>query len=156
MKRSNIIKVAAVSIGLLTAAVPIAQAAGPDDSITARRAVMRVIGLNFGPMGAMVRDKIPFDSAIFAANAARIAAVSTMPIENYFGPGTDEGEMLETGALPEIWTDMATFKQRLNDMRDATANLATAASGSDEDAMKTALGAAGKSCKSCHDDFRKK
>jgi len=155
MKNSDLVKAAAVSLGLLTTSIPIAQAAGPDDSITARQSVMRVIGLNFGPMGAMMRGRIPYDAEIFAANAGRIAAVSTMPIERYFGAGTEEGDMLDTDALPDIWEDKAEFERLLNNMRDAAANLATTATGGDQGAMKKALGTTGKSCKSCHDDFRK-
>jgi len=132
------------------------QAAQPDDSITARRAVMRVIGLNFGPLGAMANGKIPFDAAVFAANAARIEAVSTMPIEGYFADGTDEGDMLETSALPEIWTNRADFEERLSTMRDAVAKLNAAAAGGDESTMKAAFGAAGKSCKGCHDEYKAK
>lgn len=155
MNRSTL-KAAAVAVGLMTIATPIAQAASPDDSITARRAVMRVIGLNFGPLGAMANGKIPFDAAVFAANAARIEAVSTMPIDGYFGDGTDEGEMLETNALPEIWSDRAGFEERLKTMRDAVARLNAAAGTGDEAAMKAAFGDAGKSCKGCHDNYKAK
>lgn len=156
MKANNHLKAVAIACGLLTVAAPVAQAFDPDDAITARRSVMRVIGLNFGPMGAMVRGKIPFDVAIFKANAARIEAVSTMPIEDYFPDGSEDGDFLDTNALPEIWSDRASFEERLEAMREAVAKLAMATRSGDEAAMKTAFGTTGKRCKGCHDDFKVK
>jgi cytochrome c556 len=41
-------------------------------------------------------------------------------------------------------------------MQAEVGKLHTAAKGGNLDTIKTAFGAAGQSCKACHDDFRKK
>lgn len=69
-----------------------------------------------------------------------------------FGPGTDKGE---TRALPAIWTEQAKFKQGADDMQAAVSQLNAAAKTGNLDAIKTAFGAAGKSCNACHDAYRK-
>lgn len=129
----------------------------PEDAITARRAVLRVIALNFGPLGVMAKGDIPFDSAVFKTNSARMMAVSRMPLLDYFPDGSDQdaGDV-KTRAMPEIWLDTEDFKQKLEAMRQEVAKLAEVAQSGDEAAMKAQVGATGKSCKNCHDDYRNK
>ena len=148
---------AAVALGLTTSAVAYAQSMKIEDGIIARRAVMRVISLNFGPLGAMAKGDIPFDAEVFKTNSARMAAVSAMPMKDYFPDGSDEdaGDV-KTRAMPEIWLDWEEFEQQLEKMRQEVAKLAKVAQSGDESAMKAQVGATGKSCKSCHDDFRNK
>ena len=67
-------------------------------------------------------------------------------------PGTDKGE---TRALPAIWTEQAKFNAAAEKMQGEVAKLAAAARTGNLDSVKTAFGAAGQSCKACHDDFRK-
>jgi len=147
----------AISLGLVTSTVAYAQSMKPEDAITARRAVLRVIALNFGPLGAMAKGDIPFNAEVFKTNSARMAAVSTMPLLNYFPEDTDEdaGDV-KTRAMPEIWLDWDKFKNRLEAMQKEVAKLAKVAQSGDEGAMKAQVGATGKSCKNCHDDFRNK
>ncbi len=148
---------AAISLGLATSTVSYAQSMKPEDAITARRAILRVIALNFGPLGAMAKGDIPFNAEVFKTNSARMVAVSTMPLQNYFPDGTDEdaGE-IKTRAMPEIWLDWEDFEQKLEKMRQEVAKLAKVAQSGDQSAMKAQVGATGKACKSCHDDYRNK
>lgn len=69
-----------------------------------------------------------------------------------FGPGTDKGE---TRAKPEIWTEQAKFKKGSDDLVAAAAQLNVAAKTGNLDNLKKAFGDAGKTCKACHDAFRK-
>jgi cytochrome c556 len=153
----NLKLAAAVSLGLTTSAVAYAQSMKIEDAITARRAVYRVIALNFGPLGAMAKGDIPFNAEVFKTNSARMASVSTMPLQDYFPEGSDEdaGDV-KTRAMPEIWLDQEDFDQKLEKMRQEVAKLAKVAQSGDEGAMKAQVGATGKSCKSCHDDYRNK
>jgi cytochrome c556 len=148
---------AALGLGLTTSAVAYAESMKPEASITARRAVLRVVALNFGPLGAMAKGDIPFDAEVFKTNSARMLAVSSMPLQDYFPEGTDEdaGDV-KTRAMPEIWLDWEDFEQKLEAMRKEVAKLAEVAQSGDESAMKAQVGATGKSCKSCHDDYRNK
>jgi cytochrome c556 len=70
-----------------------------------------------------------------------------------FGPGTDTGA--PTKAKPEIWKEQAKFKQLQEALRVETGKLASVA-GSGLDGLKGQLGATGKACTNCHDDFRNK
>ena len=60
-----------------------------------------------------------------------------------------------TRALPEIWTEADAFKSGADKMQAAVAKLNAAAKTGNLDAVKTAFGAAGQTCKACHDDYRK-
>ncbi len=158
MNLSRKLKIAAaIGLGLATTAVAYAQSMKPEDAITARRAYHRVIALNFGPLGAMAKGDIPFSVETFKANSARMAAVSTMPVLSYYQDGTDkDAGDVKTRAMPEIWLDWEKFKKQMETMQQEIAKLAEVAQGGDEGAMKAQVGATGKACKACHDDFRNK
>ena len=69
-----------------------------------------------------------------------------------------EGRCIDKGdarALPAIWTEQAKFKEGADKMQAEVAKLSAAAKTGNLDAIKTAFGAAGQTCKACHDDFRK-
>ena len=69
-----------------------------------------------------------------------------------FGEGTDKGD---TRAKSEIWTEQAKFKEGADKMQAETIKLAAAAKTGNLDNLKAAFGAAGQTCKACHDDYRK-
>ena len=77
--------------------------------------------------------------------------MSKLPWEA-FGPGTDKGD---SRAEPEVWTEQAKFKAASEKMMTEVAKLNAAAKTGNLDQIKAAFGAAGASCKACHDDFRK-
>lgn len=133
----------------------------PEDAIRARQGIMRVVGLNFGPVAGMAQDKIPFNKDAFVANATRLESVWAMDASRFFTPGTDKpvsGSKIAgfTDVKPEVWSDPKKFKQAFDDNTAAITKLAAAARSGDEKAMKAAAGNVGKACKGCHDDFRVK
>ena len=69
-------------------------------------------------------------------------------------PGTDKGG--NTKALPEIWTEPAKFKEHGDKLQADSIKLLAAAKTGNLDNVKTAFGALGGNCKSCHDAFRAK
>jgi cytochrome c556 len=99
----------------------------------------------------MASGKAPFDAKVAEDNAAIVQTMSKLPFAG-FGPGTDKGE---TRALPAIWTEQAKFNAAAEKMQGDVVKLAAAAKTGNLDSVKTAFGAAGQSCKACHDDFRK-
>jgi cytochrome c556 len=68
-----------------------------------------------------------------------------------FDPST-RGE--KTRALPAIYDNNAKFKEYTVRLENETSKLVTLSRGSDEAAVKAQIGAVGKVCGSCHDDFR--
>jgi len=124
----------------------------PEDAIKYRQGAFRVLGAHFGALGAMANGKAPFDAQAAARHADVIALVSHLPWAG-FGPGTEKGE--NTRAKPAIWTEQAKFKEKAENMQEAVAKLAAAAKTGSLENLKAAFGPAGKSCKACHDDFRR-
>jgi len=68
-----------------------------------------------------------------------------------FGEGTDKGD---TKAKPEIWMDKGKFDEYAQKMQGEMSKLNAAAKTGNLDSIKTAVGAVGGSCKTCHDAFR--
>jgi cytochrome c556 len=130
-----------------TLSVPaMAQFQKPEDAIKYRKAALTVMAAHFGRIGAMASDKAPFDAKI-----AIVEDMSKLPWAG-FGAGTDKGE---TRAKPEIWTDGAKFKKSSEEMMAAVTQLNAAAKTGNLDNLKKAFGESAKTCKACHDAFRK-
>lgn len=146
------------AIGLIAAAVTVvmslpaqAQFAKPEDAVKYRKASLTLIGAHFGRVGAMVNGRVPFDAKVAAENVDLVADLAKWPW-TAFGEGTDKGE---TRAKPEIWKESGKFKEAADKFQAETLKLQAAAKTGNLDAIKTAFGATGASCKACHDNFRK-
>lgn len=135
----------------LTTLPAAAQFQKPEDAIKYRKSVMTVQAAHFGRIGAMVNGRVPYDAKVVADNAAIVETMSKLPW-SAFGPGTDKGE---TRALPAIWTEQAKFKEGADKLQAEATKLTAAAKTGNLDAVKTAFGAVGQTCKACHDAYRK-
>jgi cytochrome c556 len=151
MRRAMVGLVAVVAAAVMVMAY--AQEAKPDRAIKYRQAALTTMSWNFGVMGAMAKGEMPYNKDEAIKRATTVAEVSTLPWEA-FGPGTDQGA--PTKAKPEIWKDPAKFKERQDAFIQAAAKLETVAKTGDEAAFKAQVGATGKACGNCHDDFRAK
>jgi cytochrome c556 len=129
-----------------------AQFAKAEDAVKYRKSALFVMQQNFGRVAAMAAGKAPFDAKVAADSAVVAEFMSKLPWPA-FGEGTDKGE---TRAKPEIWKEPAKFKEYADKMQAEMAKLAVAAKTGSLDSIKTAVSATGDSCKTCHDDFRKK
>jgi cytochrome c556 len=127
-----------------------AQFQNAEKAIEYRESVMTVIATHFGRIGAVVKGEVPYNKEEVAKNAAIVALMSTLPWQA-FGPGTEGGK-----ARPEVWSDNTKFKASSEKMQLAAIDLNKAAQSGDMDGIKKAFGAAGATCKGCHDDFKKK
>lgn len=125
----------------------------PEDEIRYRQSVMNVIGRAFGPMVAMAQNKIPYNKDVVAKNTQIIETLSGLPW-NAFGPGTEKGA--PTKADMKVWSDSAKFKSAADKMQQEVSKLGQTVKAGDEKAILAQVGEVGKSCKSCHDDFRLK
>ena len=149
MKLKQLVLVA-LTPSLLLSGIAYAQFKKPEDAIKYRQSTFTVMANSFGKIGAVVKGEAPFNKDEVAKNAAVVATLSTLPWQA-FGPGTEGGN-----ALPGVWSDNAKFKTAGEKMQIAVANLNIAAQSGDQEAIKKAFGAAGATCKGCHDDFKKK
>ena len=129
-----------------------AQFTKPETAVEYRQAAMFLMGNH------MQRIKTELDVSkpnleVIRASAALLDVLKTVPFEA-FVEGTSE--IGDTAAKPEIWADPERFKRLARQMQDRVAQLNDSARGGDVAAIRAAFGEAGKACKSCHDDFRKK
>jgi cytochrome c556 len=128
-----------------------AQFQKPEDAIKYRQGGFTIMGTHMARIGAMAQGRVPFDAKVAADNTAVVLTVARLPF-TAFGEGTDKG--LPNRAKAEIWKDNAKFKAAAEKMIGEVAKLDAAAKAGNLDAMKSAFGAVGASCKACHDDFR--
>lgn len=123
-----------------------------EDAIAYRQAAFTLVKGNFGPMGAMVKGKIPFDAEAFSEYAANLAAVAGMADDGFI----DGSDMGETKAKSAVWEQRAEFDNKMQQFQKLAGELAVVAKSGDMGAIKPKFGATAKSCKSCHEDFKNK
>ncbi|MDM0106627.1 cytochrome c [Variovorax sp. J22R24] len=148
MKRVILITLAAACAAISAPAA--AQFAKTEDAIKYRQSAMFIQGQHVGRLGAMAAGRVPYDAAVAVSNAEVVAQISRLPWAG-FGPGTEGGK-----AKPEIWKEQAKFKELSERLMGETDKLLVAAKAGNLDALKTAMGAVGETCKTCHDTFRSK
>jgi cytochrome c556 len=141
----------ATGLGLMFSLPATAQFQKPEDAIKYRKAAYSVMGTHFARIGAVVQGRVPFDAKAVADNAAIVATLAPLPF-TAFGEGTDKGD---TRAKPEIWSKADEFKASATKAAEAITALNAATRTGDLDKIKVAFGEAGKTCKGCHDNFRK-
>jgi len=124
----------------------------PEDAIKLRQSAMKLIGYNFGSIGAMVNDKKPYNKDEAIRNATRVEQPSGHPWE-FFVAGSDKGE---TKAKSEAFKETDKFKAAADKLQAESAKLAQVANTGDLAALKTQFGATAQACKNCHDNFREK
>jgi cytochrome c556 len=95
------------------------------------------------------------DLAAIQANARVIEALARQ-IPTWFPRGTGQQPGVKTEALPVIWEQVPTFKQRAAGLAGAAHQIAAAAASGNLDATKAAAANLGGACKACHDTFREK
>lgn len=143
---------AAVVAALGAGAGAVFAQAKPDVLVKQRQSAMTLIGKYFGPLGGMAQGKVPFDAKIVQRNAGYLDALSEMPWDG-FDPST-KGE--KSRALPAIWEQPDKFKEAAQRFESEADKLAQVSKGGDENAIKAQIGAVGKACANCHDNFRAK
>ena len=130
-----------------------AQFAKPEYAIKYRKAVMFLIAQHFGRMGAMVKEKIPYNREVFAKNAGLVETLSRLPWEAVMTPGTDTGD---TTLNASAFSQQAKFKEAAKTFENQATKLVSAAQSGELNAVKTPFGQVAKSCKACHTQFRTK
>lgn len=141
----------AVVLGAGVAQSAFAQAK-PEILVKQRQAVMTLQGKYFGPMAAMAQGKVPYNAAVIQRNAGFLDNLSRMAWDG-FDPSTRNEK---SRALPAVYDNGAKFKEHASRLENATARLVALSGSGDEAAVKAQIGAIGKTCGGCHDDFRQK
>jgi cytochrome c556 len=126
----------------------------PEIMVKQRQAAMTLQGKYFGPMAGMAAGKVPYNADTVAFNSAMLDALSRMPWDGFAESTKDV--TVKTAALPAIWSEPAKFKDAQDNLQKQVQALVAVSRGGDEAAQKAAIGAVGKACGACHQNFREK
>jgi len=124
-----------------------------EEAIKYRKGIMTAIAWNFAPIGAMIKGERPFDKEMVMRNAARLEALSKMPLEG-FVPGSESGG--DTKVKPEAFLEMDKFRMGMEKLQTETAKFAQVSKSGDLAMIKPQFGEVAKTCKACHDNYRSK
>lgn len=143
-----------LSLTLLVGFAGVAQAemTREEYAIKFRRSSFTTLTWYIGAMSRMVKGEMTYDKALFARNAEYVAFLSKLPKDGFI-PGTDSGD---TKAKPEIWSKADKFKEANDNMEKEAAKLAELAKVGNFDDLKEQYGKMQKTCKVCHEEFKKK
>ncbi len=139
---------------VVTAMAADAMAAGPqkpEDLLKMRQGLMQAVLVQFGPIGAFAQGKgdLPADAADRAANLAALARIapSAWP--------AGSGNLDHANTKPDAFgAKAAAFRDGWATLAGVSTTLAETIKAGNADAIKAQVGAVGKTCKGCHDDFR--
>ena len=129
-----------------------AQFSKPEDAVTYRKAVMKVIGRHFDQMAAVVKDRQPYDKEAFESDSKVVAMMARLPWEASLVSGSYAGD---TTLKEKALKDREGFLAAAKNFEDASQNLLTAAVSGDRGAIKSKFGATAKTCSACHKAYRK-
>jgi cytochrome c556 len=152
-KEEFCMKKIAIAAAVMAAVVLPAQAqVKPEDHVKQRRSAMAIIGYNFSNLSAMAQDKKPYDKEDASRSADLVAALAAYPRLHFTD---DTQKFADTKAKPEIYQKRADFDAKMDKM-NAEVKTLPAAARADLASLKKAVGETGKTCKSCHDDYKDK
>jgi cytochrome c556 len=125
-------------------------------AIKARQGEMAIRALNFGPLVAMAKGKMPYDAKKAQTNANNLKVMLDLNNGAAWMKGTSNKEYAKkTTALPKIWEPGSKIADYGKDYAKAVNALAGVA-GNGQEALATAVKDLGKACKDCHEEFREK
>jgi cytochrome c556 len=140
---SRIVLAAAIAALGVTAVV------AQSDPIAARKALMKGNNDNAKILVKMMRGEDPFDATKVNAAFAQWAETA-QKLPSLFPDNSQEGQ---TRATAKIWQTRSDFDAKVAVFAKAVADNRDKAKNADE--LKVAVGAVGKSCDGCHEQYRK-
>lgn len=153
MKKTLFPLVLAVALGAGYSLSAFAQVK-PEVMVKQRQAAMTLIGKYWGPLGAMGQGKAPYNADVVKRNAGYLNVLDKMPWDGF--SAETKGTSAKTAALPAIWNEPDKFKQAQDRLQSEVAKLVEVSQRGDEGAVKAQIGATGKACGGCHENFREK
>jgi cytochrome c556 len=123
-------------------------ASAQEAEIKARKDGFQVFRTSAGAIKKVVDDNAAPSGAVAPAEAIAQQAGKQL---QHFPKGSDKGD---TKAKPEIWANWAQFEGYMKDLEAKATAVAAAGKAGDAAALKTAFGAMGGACGTCHKAFR--
>ncbi len=153
IRRLTVFSLAGVLAALSLIGLAAAEAE-PDNAIKYRKAVMSVVGGNMSALVMIAKGEVEHAEAL-AAHAQMLAETSELSLAA-FRQNTDGQGREKTTALGKVWSDWDDFEEGMQTFTEEANKLASMAEAGDMDGLRGQIGALGKACKDCHDDFRSK
>ena len=143
-----------IGTSFLAVAVAIAAQAdaqpNPNQQVAVRKGAMNLQAKYAGPLFGMARGAVPYDAQIVQRNADYLAVLTKLPWED-FQPNSIG--IPNTRAKDTILKDPEKFKRLVDALQSDVQKLAAVARGGDQNAVKSAAQAMGRTCNSCHESF---
>lgn len=143
--------------GLVASTFAIAQPAANEKhagwATKVRKANFTLLGHNMGPLGGMLKGKVPFNAEVVKEKSTNINQLAKMIADT---SKVDTSKFnVETEALPAIWKDKDDYAEKIKALVLASERVSKIALTGSEADVKKALGKMGKTCGSCHDSYKK-
>jgi cytochrome c556 len=132
-------------------AIGVTAAIAQSNVVEQRQALMKEMGAQTRPIGAMMRGQEPFDLAKVQAGL-KVFSENSKKFVTLFPENTKDDP--KTGALPAVWENKAKFESLGNKMSQDAQTAMTAIK--DEASFKTEMPKVLQNCGACHNEFRKK
>ncbi len=145
--------VAASALAVAQTATVAKNAAEAKVAIEARQAHFEDIKKTFEPLGAMLKRQKELDAELVATNSTRLVAQANA-IPAKFSVDTRQFKDTKTDSRDAVWASAADFKTKSDAMAAAAAAAATVAKTGNKGETLKALGAIGRTCGACHDNFK--
>lgn len=139
-----------VLAGSLTAAP--AAAPAPKAAIAARQAGYKKMGAAMKALNDQLKSGTPVKATMVAA--AQMIAGTAREQPRLFPAGSGPTAGAPTDALPNIWTDRATFDGQMAKLIAESGKLVSTANSGTADAIRAQAKATGATCAACHRQFR--
>ena len=124
------------------------------NAIKARQGEMQVRAHNLGPLIAMAKGKMPYESKLASQLAGNLKLLLDLDTSRDWPPGSDNKSYPhKTRALTEIWTNYPEIGKYGKDYAIAVKEL-NAVAGDGLEALQSKIGAVGNTCKGCHDEYQ--
>ncbi|EIM28202.1 c-type cytochrome [Microvirga lotononidis] len=132
-------------------ALGVTAAIAQSDVVAQRQGLMKEMGAQTRPIGAMMRGQEPFDLAKVQASL-KVLADNPVKFVALFPENSKDAP--KTEALPAVWANKAKFDSYGTKMsQDAQTAMASI---KDEASFKTEMPKVLQNCGTCHNEFRKK
>ena len=124
--------------------------------LKARQGEMQLRAFAVGPLFAMAKGKIDYNAEMASNLANNLKLQLSLNLGATWKQGTgNDNYSGKTTALPKIWTTYPEISEYGKKYAKAVNELAAVA-GDGLGPLKSKMGAVGKGCKGCHDEFREK
>jgi len=141
---------ATLASATLIASVALAAGPKPEDYLESRHGLLQTVRIQFGPLGAFSQGQgdLPADAVQRAETIAALAKI--LPV------AWGKEDVPKSSSKPEVFTQKDKFNDGFKVLNTEATKLAEVIKTGNADAVKAQIGAVGKACKSCHDDFKQK